>query len=311
MTTHTVKPAVKQAVLANPAYAVKAAAEIITDAQPAPANTAMSDALTSAFPTTNERSIMFHSQAVKKQLQFFARKFPGMMATRISRLEANKFQPTPEADTHAHFAEYGMYPDGSRLQCRHELITMAQELAWILEVSDSDNGADIITHAINEWCGGGFAGKPKEEAIAGWVALGLTREEAMGRLKDAQMNTRNYLTVKRERLFDAMISQIDSILERVEPTAVSDDVLKDQIQRAYDSAAMFNNTTEMIIIRADMIDNLGCEPTLPVLNKDLEAKANRIREQLANAQDERAQQEARRLATFDPLADENDADMAA
>ena len=97
-----------------------------------------------------------------------------MMATRISRLEANKFQPTPEADAHAHFAEYGMYPDGSRLQCRHEHITMAQELAWILEVSDSDNGADIITHAINEWCGGGFAGKPKEEAIAGWVALGLT-----------------------------------------------------------------------------------------------------------------------------------------
>ncbi len=246
----------------------------------------------------------FHSQAIQKQVAFWASKYVGMCATRIQRLCAGKFIHAPSVTAEEHFAEFGKYPDGSKEECRRELTDAAAYFNWAVAVAPfaMDNTKNIIISEIESWAGGGYTKKVREEQIEGWIAQGMTREQAINQAQKGAVRTRDYLAVKREKLGETMLTQVESVLARTEPKEPDTDTLRSIMQKGYENAYMFENQPEMLIIRGDFRDNLGEEPVIPQEDANQAAKAARIREALANRQEERAQQEVEQLRNFDPLA---------
>lgn len=305
MTTHFIdSPAIRQPVLADPQYAVQAALSITNGDNPT-----MSDAL-SSNSLYSERSIMnITSTSVLKQIAWLCGTRIPVIATRVQRLANNKFVPSPQVSADQHFAEYGMYPEGSIQQCRHEMITEAEFVAWCFEVAGdfidpgASSTADLITPAILEWCSGGAKiNNVKQEVIEGWKHVGLSTEEATERAKKQQNSMRDWLAVKRGKMANVMVAQVARVIDSVKPTEPNTDKLRDIFQKAFDSASMFNNMTEVILIKDMFSEYLGEDPIINEPDANVTEKANRIREDLNKQVEAQAEAEAMKLAQFDPLA---------
>ncbi len=242
--------------------------------------------------------VPFASEQARRQARFWAGKFIGMIATRIAKISAGKFVHAPSVEAQEHFEEYGMYPAGSKEECQYEIRQAVESFNWAMQVSCTDDVKSIIEAKLLEWTGGGFASKVKEEAIAGWMAQGMTREAAIEEAARGIARTRDYLAVKRERMGSIMHEHVLNTLARFQAKEPAPEVVREILQKAYEGAYLFGNHAEMILVRGDFADNLGESPVIPERDEAMELKAKQIREKLADRVEAQAQKELEDLRNF-------------
>lgn len=274
----------KQQLIADPAYALRAAAEITADSMPEPSNTTMSDALSQL----SERSIMqnathsFNSTRLASRLGFVVSGNIGKLATRIQKL-ANppKSSKQDPAEIKAEIKE-----------CVARLIWGYDNLGeHMRELED----------AINEWCGGGYS-KPRsnEEIEAVAAALHITPEQAKQSAETNRLHTKDYLTIRRQGLAPVMVAKIQALLDQnIEGLSPDDETVEAACNASFANAILWGDWAEAALIQADATEWLGKTLELPAPDAAQNEKAARIREQLAQKQADQAAADAAALVAFD------------
>lgn len=284
----------------------------------APANaspavhSAMAAALIQSGITEENNEIHDFCTQTKNQIAFQASAIAGRICTRIQRLQKNRFSLIGSFDCEEHFKEYGKYPDGTKEECKHEMIKMARDLNWRLNHASDEiiarNGditcgggglAGIVAPMVEHWLGGGFVAKIKEEKIAGYIHLGHTIEEARQLAAQAACKQRDDLAVSRESLSTTMIGKLVQVLEANEAEIPED--IEQIFQTAYDFAVSGGRVAEAILVKHDAT-MLGYNVKKTIITNDNAGRAQEIRERLARQQQVRADQLAKDLAEFDPMA---------
>ena len=284
--------------------------QVPANASPA-VHAAVQAALIQAGITEENNEIHEFCAQTKNQIAFQAASIAGKICTRIQRLQKGRFSLIGSFDCEEHFKEYGKYPDGTKEECKHEMISMARDLNWRLNHAPDEiitrNGdvtcggglAGIVAPMVEQWLGGGFVAKAKEEKIAGYIHLGHTIEEARQMAAQAACKQRDDLAVSRESLGTTMIGKLVQVLEANE-AAIPEDI--EQIfQSAYDFAVSGGRVAEAILVKHDAT-MLGYNVKKTIINNDNAGRAQEIREKLARMQQARADEQAKSLAEFDPMA---------
>lgn len=274
MKTHLIKPAVSQQVISHPEFAT--ASE--------PLNPVMADALSTVLnPNLSlENTMSFNSTRLMNRLGFTVSSNIGKLATRIQKLANPPKGTKPNVD-----------------EAKAEIKDCLAQLVW-----GYDNLGDqmrTVEDAIAEWCGGGYS-RPRTNEEIKMVAdtLGISVEDAARSAETNRIHTRDYLAVRRSKLAPVMVAKITDLLSTFEDsTPPSDETITKTCQAAFENAILWGDWAEAKLIQADAMDWVGVTLGLPKTDEAMAAKANRIREQLTEAQLNAASKDAEALMTFD------------
>lgn len=277
MTTHRIgAPGVKQPVLADPQYAVSAALSITNGDNPT-----MSNALKSTL-SNSERSIMFHSTRLASRVGFILSGQISMIATRIQKLANPPKSSTTDPAT-----------------IKAEIKECLGKLIWgYNNIGDHMRSTEDV---VNEWCGGGYS-RPRtnDEVKQVAEALGISIEQAKASAETNRTHTRDFLTIRRQNLGPIMVSKIDQLLQDYQGLEIEPDenMLRTSMDATFQNAILWGDWAEAKLVKEDAVDWLGISLELPTPSVASAEKANRIREQLAEAQAHAAQSDVNTLIAF-------------
>ncbi len=235
----------------------------------------------------SDRNSEITSPFVAKQLAWNLKNNVQQACTIINRRATN--QGTPE----------------SQVDDQQKLVKLIGEMKWGYDHIGEAMMSFPIEDQVAIWCGGGNARKTKEQdLLAIEAATGVTRSEAeeMAKTRDTQM--RAVLTLRRQGKMDAMVYQLETLLatDRISVKEPEVEAIRQACQKAYESAFLFGNWAEIMLIKDDMMYQIGEEPAKIEVSKEMQEKAEQIRAKLTEQQAERAAEEARKLGDFDVMS---------
>lgn len=246
--------------------------------------TTMAAAMAQAGMETIDRTeTAFSSPRVAQSVGFAISAEYGKAATRIQKAAAGKTRADELPTLKAEIGE------------------CLRKLAW--GIDNIPDQMRPIEECITEWAGGGFSRPATDNDVAEVAnALGISSEQARMTADANRLNRTNYLAVRRQGQAEPMIAIIQRELGKIDPEEAvepSNDIILAACQKAFQNAVLWGDWAEATLAKSDMVYHCGANPEMPAVDEGMQAKAERIRQELSRRQAEQAQKDAEALMSFD------------